>query len=439
MMHRVITISDGVEARKAYGVMAPQSPVLATMAEPVGTSASPVEWLQINALTPAHLAEWQKLAQRAGEANVFAEPWMVLAGLRHCHEGAGAVLAFVRNGSGALIGIAPMAASRGFGRAPVRMASGWGHPNSFLSTLLIAEGCATAFWLRLLPAIAEGQAKAPILCLHGVPADGPMHAGLIEACRQLALSLSVEGAVTRAMLATTMDPDAYWDESVRAKKRKELRRQWSRLNEQGVLTTDHLAAAQDGGADAAAWIDEFLRLEASGWKGANGSALSSNSDTDGFFRTAMLAAHDAGQMDITALRVDGRAIAMLITLFSGRAGFSFKTAFDEDFARYSPGVLLQRESLSILSQHRLDWIDSCAAQDHPMIDSLWRERRTVLSLALPLPGTINRLTYTAAQAAKRSWHAIKRLRSPAPTHPTPRPEPQPGLAPAGSAQEDLDA
>lgn len=303
-----------------------------------------------------------------------------------------------------------MVPAQGFGRVPVRVALGWGHPNSFLSTLLVAEGQACGFWLRLIPAIADGPLSAPILSCDGVPEGSRIHLGLIEASRQLGLPLSIEGSVTRAMLATQMDPDAYWDESVRAKKRKELRRQWARLNEQGVLATDQLSAAT-GATAVEGWITEFLRLEASGWKGSNGSSLSSNADTDAFFRAAMLAAHANGQLEITALRIDGRAIAMLITLFSGQAGFSFKTAFDEDYARFSPGVLLQRESLAILSQRRLNWIDSCAAQDHPMIDSLWRERRTVLTVALPLPGTLNRMTFSAAQAAKRLWHAAKRLRA----------------------------
>lgn len=394
-----------------------------------------VEWVEPSALTAAHWAEWQALAARAGDANVFAEPWMVRAGVDHCNEGQSAKLAFIRNSSRQLIGVAPMASARGFGRAPVRVVQGWSHPNSFLTTALVADGQACAFWLRLIPALADGPLSAPILSFDGMPEGSPIHLGLVEACRQLGLPLSVEGSVTRAMLATQMDPDAYWDESVRAKKRKELRRQWARLNEQGVLTTDQLSSATDAAA-VDGWIDEFLRLEASGWKGANGSSLSSNVDTDAFFRAAMSAAHASGQLEMTALRIDGRAIAMLITLFSGQAGFSFKTAFDEDFARFSPGVLLQRESLAILSQRRLDWIDSCAAQDHPMIDSLWRERRTVLSVALPLPGTLNRLTFTAAQTAKRLWHAAKRLRAPAPAQPTPRPDHQPGQSTAGSVQED---
>jgi len=123
----------------------------------------------------------------------------------------------------------------------------------------------------------------------------------------------------------------------------------------------------------------------------------------------MAAGWARGQVLLTALRLDGRAIAMLLTLVSGNAGFSFKTAFDEDFARFSPGVLLQRETLGLLTSRKLAFIDSCAAQDHPMIDSLWRERRAVVTLSLPLPGAANRLAWRANQVAMTVWKRVKMM------------------------------
>ena len=131
-------------------------------------------------------------------------------------------------------------------------------------------------------------------------------------------------------------------------------------------------------------------------------------------RDALSGAYARGQLDISALRIDGRAIAMLVQLIGigaggQRAGFSFKTAFDEAYARFSPGVLLQRENLSLVGERNLAWVDSCAAQDHPMIDSLWRERRTIVSLSMPLPGATNRMLFSAAQRAKSLWHSVKHL------------------------------
>ncbi len=345
-------------------------------------------------------------------ANAFAEPWMALSGLTHCDAARAVRLALVSKGDSAQA-IVPLVAQSRLGRMPLRTIATWSHPNSFLSPALSVAGQERAAWRTLLSGASAHFPGHRALLADGLVEGSPLHLGLLEAAAALALPVAVESRTVRAMLATDLDAEAYWDSSVRAKKRKELRRQWARLGEEGALTVDH----GDGCDDPALWIAEFLTLEASGWKGANGSALASNADTRAFFSEAMTAGWAQGQVLLTALRIDGRAIAMLITLVSGNAGFSFKTAFDEEFARFSPGVLLQRESLSLLTSRKLAFIDSCAAQDHPMIDSLWRERRAVVSVSMPLPGAANRLAWSAAQTAMRLWRKAKRSPTATPAKP----------------------
>ena len=87
----------------------------------------------------------------------------------------------------------------------------------------------------------------------------------------------------------------------------------------------------------------------------------------------MTGAADAGKLDMRALDLGGRPLAMLVNFLCPPGGFSFKTAFDEDYARFSPGVLLQRENLALLDRSGIDWTDSCAAADHPMIERIWRD------------------------------------------------------------------
>ena len=346
---------------------------------------------------------WPSLAQHAAEPNVFAEPWLALAGLKHCDPLRTARIALLATGEARPIGLVPVIATRKLGRLPLPTLATWFHPNSFLTPAAAMAGREAAMWQGLLGNAATHFPSCRALLAAGLVEGGAMHRGLLDAAATLGLPVAVEESTIRAMLATNLDAEAYWDASVRAKKRKELRRQWARLGEEGVLTVDQ----GDGAGDPADWIEEFLALEARGWKGSNGSALASNPDTRAFFTEAMTAGWAEGKVLLTALRIDGRAIAMLVTLLSGNAGFSFKTAFDEAFARFSPGVLLQRESLGLLTDRKLTFIDSCAAQDHPMIDSLWRERRTVVTLSMPLPGTANRLMWQAAQQAARVWRKFK--------------------------------
>lgn len=74
----------------------------------------------------------------------------------------------------------------------------------------------------------------------------------------------------RALLQHGMTPEAYYEQAVRSKKRKELRRQKNRLAEEGALTFTR----DDSATGLAEWIEEFLALEKRGWKGRNGSTAS---------------------------------------------------------------------------------------------------------------------------------------------------------------------
>ena len=76
--------------------------------------------------------------------------------------------------------------------------------------------------------------------------------------------------------------------------------------------------------------------------------------------------------------LDGRAMAMLVNFITPPGAFSFKIAFDEEYARFSPGVLVQIENLQLLGRGDIAWMDSCAAENHPMIDSLWGGRRSIV-------------------------------------------------------------
>jgi CelD/BcsL family acetyltransferase involved in cellulose biosynthesis len=66
---------------------------------------------------------------------------------------------------------------------------------------------------------------------------------------------------------------------------------------------------------------------------------------------------------------------VIVTLRSGASAWGWKIAYDEDFARFSPGVqLLLDVTQGLLDDPGVVRADSCATADHPMIDHIWRER-----------------------------------------------------------------
>ena len=73
---------------------------------------------------------------------------------------------------------------------------------------------------------AEG---ALFLHLHELPEHGPCFRALCEEVRERPRPAAVVKRTERAMLASDHSPQAYFEQSLSAKKRKELRRQLNRL------------------------------------------------------------------------------------------------------------------------------------------------------------------------------------------------------------------
>ena len=192
---------------------------------------------------------------------------------------------------------------------------------------------------------------------------------------------------------------------MRKKKRKELKRLANRLGELGTV----VSRTWSKGDDLDSWCDDFLILERHGWKGRAGSALASHRTTEAFFRQATAGAASLGRLQIRRLDLDGKPIAMLINFLAPPGSFSFKIAYDEAYARFSPGVLLELDNLELLARGDIDWMDSCAAENHPMIDSLWGERRTIVRVSVPLAGVRRRLSFAAWRGIEAGWASAKHM------------------------------
>lgn len=333
----------------------------------------------------ANLTEaWSDLAREASEPNIFYEPWFLRPALEQFdhHPDLRLFLLWAgAPGQSRLLGLLPLGPASHFGRWPAPHVQNWLHHNCFLGTPLVRKGDEQLFWEQLLYALDESDWPG-FLHINGMTIGGPLDLALRVVGRSQKRRCDLVHSEARAFLQSDLGPDAYLSANVRGKKRKELRRQAKRLDELGHVTYAH----QCGSEDLDRWIGEFLELERRGWKGFGGSALDSEEQTREFFRDALLGAAQVGQLERHDIRLEGEPLAMLVSFHSGRGSFSFKTAFDEAFARFSPGVLLQLENLRILDNPAIDWMDSCAAQDHPMIDSLWSDRRHIGRFSIALKG-----------------------------------------------------
>ena len=340
--------------------------------------------------------EWTALAERAAEPNAFAEHWFVAASLPTMADQSDVRLIEVRRG-GALIGLLPVEVFRGYARLPVAIVHNWCHHHMFLGTPLIAAGEERAFWGAALDLLDDAEWAPNLLHLRAFVEGGPVHLGL-AATRPTATVLREH----RALLDSDLSPEAYYEQAVRQKKRKEIRRLKNRLAELG-------GGADILGPDAPLepWCDAYLALEKAGWKGAAGSALACDPATEGFFRDTLRAAREAGRLQFRRLTLGDKVIAMLVNFLTPPGSFSFKTVFDEDYARFSPGVLIQIDNLDLLDRDDIAWMDSCAVEDHPMIDSLWTERRDIVRVTIRLAGLRRNVVHAACRALEAGSAGLK--------------------------------
>lgn len=365
------------------------------------------------------LAEWQALADACCESNPFYHPALLRPALDHL-DPQGQVRMIEARADGVLIGLMPVIARSRHSRYPVRNVSNWMHDQCFFGAPLLRRGQEAAAWAHLLAQLDNAPWAGHFLHLIRLDPDGPAVAALRDCCERERRPIKTIDLYERALLRSDLDAETYWTTHVRSKKRKEIRRLLNRLADHGTVTHHRL----DPKRDVEGWTRDFLMLEASGWKGQEGTALDSAPGTRAYFTEMLANAARQDMLDMLRIDVDGRAIAMLVNFRHGRGAYSYKIAFDEEYARYSPGILIEIDNLRAMLDgpsspsisRELDWMDSCAAPDHPMIDGIWAERRSIVQLRVALggPGAVGlarRAVFAATSLAETAIRSIRKERS----------------------------
>jgi CelD/BcsL family acetyltransferase involved in cellulose biosynthesis len=368
-----------------------------------------VEWRPLAELAPI-AGEWQSLADRALEPNVFLEPAFALAAAPVFGRDVGVGLVWSRAAPCRLLGLFPARIGRRRYGVALPVLVGWTHPFAPLGTPLIDRDAGAAVIAAWLDHVARCPDLPGVLLMPYLPGDGPVAQAFANAATQRGGRSITLGDHQRALLAPTIGRAHYLDQAVGPKKRKELRRQRKRLAEAGALASDIVRAPYG----MAAALGDFLNLEATGWKGRAGTAARADDRIRAFMEEAVTGLARDGKAQVARLSADGRPIAAIVTLKSGATAWCWKIAYDESYARFSPGVqLLLEVTQTLLDDPGIACADSCATAGHPMIDHIWRER---LGLAdhLVQVGPQHRLAFAAADRLERlrrvALASLKRLR-----------------------------
>ncbi len=346
-------------------------------------SAHRVSDLTVRTVTVKELADyvpaWQLLASRALVPNPFYEPWMLLPAIQHLKGSAQLEVLLVfgpaklRGGERDLLGLFPLEVHSKFLHLPIRTLSLWQHLYCFLNVPLVDQENAwpviEAFWRWW----ETGPFRCHVFDTNLFLAEGRFH----EIWTDFAIGRSalVLHEYARAAIYPVGNAESYIAAAVSKKHRQEYSRQERKLREIGICQFREVTNP----AEVDDWIEAFLRVEAAGWKGApGGGAFASSPEDSRFFRAITQKGFEENRVMLLRFDLDNAPLALKYNLLSGTGSFAFKIAFDENFSKYSPGVLLELENIQRAFDHGgLEWMDSCATARHPVVDRLWSERRMV--------------------------------------------------------------
>jgi len=119
-----------------------------------------------------------------------------------------------------------------------------------------------------------------------------------------------------------------------------FRRKMLREHETGLWVVE-----EPGDLDAE--LARGFAVEASGWKGQNGTAILSDERTITFYRAVAEAFAERGELRLSRIVIDGQWAAFDLCLLHDSRLYLLKTGYDERFRRLAPGLVMR---LSIIER-----------------------------------------------------------------------------------------
>jgi hypothetical protein len=200
------------------------------------------------------------------------------------------------------------------------------------------------------------------LDLKAVRQNSPVWAALQNSPQGYTIRLGRRWLYSR--LDVSGDFSSYW--STLGKMRRNLRYSRNKLENLGQDISIEIGEP----ASPETFWRKYLALDASGWKGRNGTAISDNPSALAFYTTLISNLAAQGRWEWQIIRAGERVIAAGMGVRCGSSLILPKYAFDEDCAFCSPGNLLTEEVFKdAFSRVEIDEINHMSLSDS---DRFWR-------------------------------------------------------------------
>ncbi len=333
----------------------------------------------VRTLSPDDEAAWTALAARAAEPNPLYEPNCLVPAARHQTFGDEIHVVFAEEDG------------RIYGCMPVRQLRQW---RSFPYPFVVTQVRRMIYCGTPLVDPERGD-EAVATMLDALRADRRLTRGRVLVVQELTQNGSVDRAVTAGTATQHLPIYRYesWERGIVNRRddgnyegqqsrrdRKELARCRRRLTD-AFGTEPRLV---DRSADPAA-IDEFIALEAAGYKSDADVAVATVPGESAYLREMCARFAADGRLRVFCLEAGGQTLAMQILLASGVGRFAIKVSYDEQFAKYAPGVLLHFAVMeACFDEGDAEWIDTCSSPRFEVLMRIYPDRRRITSYFVPL-------------------------------------------------------
>jgi hypothetical protein len=246
------------------------------------------------------------------------------------------------------------------------------------------DGEAAALLAMLLDRDRWPRSWPTLVAASGIVAEGPAWEALGALALQGRIGLHVLARWERALLDRAAAPDAesYFRLHMSGTQRKRLRAKRKALEREA----GPLALKIANGADAVAGAFRiYLALEAAGWKGRAGTALARDAAGRAYVEDVLLSMAEAEGAFAAVMSAGAEPVAAGLFLRAGGEAVFWKTAYDERFARHSPGVLFDLALTDWLYGQR--WFERLDAGHDDSVDPdglVWKQRRRMADILIDL-------------------------------------------------------
>ncbi len=138
---------------------------------------------------------------------------------------------------------------------------------------------------------------------------------------------------------------------IRKSLKEDLRRARRKAGAHGEVRSEAVVAASDD--ELLKRLETCFKIEASGWKGRNGTAILLNESRKKFFERYACSSRSEGALKLYFLFVNEVPVAVQYAIESAKAYWLLNVGYDEAYQQCSPGNLLLEESINDAARNGL--------------------------------------------------------------------------------------